>query len=306
MFRISDVVAHSARRLQPLYPAGEARSLAYQLLQHYLGMSRAQLYACGEQEIPRNLAGKIEAGVNDLLSHKPLQYITGEVEFCGLPFVVNASVLIPRPETEELVQLAVQTLQQQRTPWRALDLCTGSGCIAVSVAAQLPAAQVAACDVSEEALAVAQRNAQRHRTPVDFFPCDILHQHDALAARLAPASVHAILSNPPYVRRSEQALMQPNVLRYEPHPALFVDDRDPLVFYRAIAAIARRHLAPAGFVLVEINEALAGATAGVFRAAGFSDVQVKRDLCGKERFVQAGAGGCGKAPFREALYNALD
>jgi release factor glutamine methyltransferase len=261
--------------------------LAYQLLQHYSGLSRTQLYACPEQMLSHDLVAKIEAGVDALLAHKPLQYITGEAEFCGLSFAVNESVLIPRPETEELVQRALQALRghSAQAPLRVLDLCTGSGCIAVAVAAQWPALSVAACDVSAAALDVAQRNAQRHHTPVGFFTCDILQQQEILAAHLAPAPVHAILSNPPYVRRSEQALMQPNVLRYEPPLALFVDDGDPLVFYRAIAAIARRHLAPAGFVLVEINEALAAATAGVFRAAGFASVQAHRDLFGKDRFL---------------------
>ncbi|MDR3180341.1 MAG: peptide chain release factor N(5)-glutamine methyltransferase [Prevotellaceae bacterium] len=290
MPRISDLVIRSAQKLQPLYPAKEARVLAYQLLQHYSGLSRAQLYACSGQELSHNLVEKIEAGIDGLLASKPLQYIIGEAEFCGLPFMVNESVLIPRPETEELVQLAVQTLrtlQHKSEPVKALDLCTGSGCIAVSVAAQLPAVPVAACDVSREALEVAQINAQRHHTQIDFFSYDILQQQEVLAAHLAPASVQAILSNPPYVRRSEQALMQPNVLRYEPHLALFVDDDDPLVFYRAIASVARQYLAPAGFVLVEINEALAEATAEVFRAAGFFNIQIKKDLNDKNRFVMA-------------------
>jgi release factor glutamine methyltransferase len=261
----------------------------------------------------------MEAGVADLLASKPLSYITGEAEFCGRSFAVNASVLIPRPETEELVQWMAspqESRSRQSQPavgkntglclstancycklllpfeGAVLDLCTGSGCIAVSVSAQWPDVQVAACDVSEEALEVARANAQRHHTPIDFFACDILRQQDLLAARFAPASVQVILSNPPYVRRSEQVLMQPNVLRYEPHLALFVDDEDPLVFYRAIASIARRCLAPAGFVMVEINEALAGDTAGVFRAAGFTSIEVKQDLYGKDRFVRAGSLPC--------------
>jgi release factor glutamine methyltransferase len=273
--------------LQPLYPAREARVLLYQLLQHYSGLSRTQLYACSGQMLSRSLVEKLEAGVDALLAHKPVQYITGEAEFCGLSFTVNESVLIPRPETEELVQQAVQALRGRNTqePLRVLDMCTGSGCIAVAVAAQWPALSVAACDVSAEALSVAQHNAQRHHTPIDFFTCDILRGQDVLATHLAPASVQAILSNPPYVRRSEQSLMQPNVLCYEPPLALFVDDDNPLVFYRAIASIARQYLAPAGFVLVEINEALATATAGVFRAAGFAAVQVQQDLFGKDRFL---------------------
>jgi release factor glutamine methyltransferase len=168
---------------------------------------------------------------------------------------------------------------------KALDFCTGSGCIAVAVATQLPAVQVAACDVSCAALEVAQTNAQRHHTAIDFFACDILQPQDVLATRFTPASVHAILSNPPYVRQSEQAAMQPNVLRYEPHLALFVEDEDPMLFYRAIASIARQYLAPGGFVMVEINEALAGTTAEVFRTAGFADIQIKNDLYEKNRFV---------------------
>jgi release factor glutamine methyltransferase len=287
MSRISDIVMHSIQKLQPLYSDNEARVLTYQLLQRYSGLSRAQLYACPEQELSCELVGKMEAGVDGLLACKPLQYITGEAEFCGLSFMVNESVLIPRPETEELVQWAVQILKDKKPAGtlQALDLCTGSGCIAVAVAVQLPAVQVAACDVSNAALEVAQANAQRHHTAIDFFACDILQPQDVLATRFAPASAHAILSNPPYVRRSEQAAMQPNVLRYEPHLALFVEDENPMLFYRSIASIARQYLAPGGFVMVEINEALAGATAKVFRAAGFASLQVYQDLFGKDRFL---------------------
>jgi release factor glutamine methyltransferase len=285
---IAQLIAYSIHNLQTLYPANEARALSYNLLQHFSGLSHTQLHAFPDTELSQETTAQIHAAVNDLLRCKPLQYITGEAEFCGLTFAVNEAVLIPRPETEELVHWAIAELNHINAPHplQALDLCTGSGCMAVSVATLAHAVSVAACDVSENALAVARNNAKRHNVAVNFFTCDILHTPEKLSSSLLPASYHAILSNPPYVRHAEKALMQPNVLNYEPSLALFVDDADPLVFYRAIASIARQYLAPAGFVMVEINEALAGVTAAVFQTAGFLTVQVKQDLHGKDRFLK--------------------
>jgi release factor glutamine methyltransferase len=213
---------------------------------------------------------------------RPLQYVTGLTEFCGLTFEVSEQVLIPRPETEELVSWAVEKLAAFTAPV-VLDLCTGSGCIAVAVAKQCPTAKVLACDISFEALKVAQRNAVRNNVLVDFFHCDILNDSTFLN-RQSPI---IILSNPPYIRNAEKALMHQNVLNHEPHEALFVDDADPLIFYRAIAAIARQCVTD-GFVMVEINEALAVATMQVFYDAGFSSVTLRQDVNGKDRMIMGG------------------
>jgi release factor glutamine methyltransferase len=275
------------QQLQERYPADEARALCYRMLQHVSGMSYTQLLAFRDAPLADAAVAAVCAAVDDLLRHKPWQYITGEVQFCGLAFAVNEAVMIPRPETEELVDWALaelDDLQAAGEALAALDLCTGSGCIAVSIAVQAGNVAVVACDISDDALAVARGNAQRHAANVRFAVCDVLQQPPALPAE--PAAWHAILSNPPYVRRSEQRLMQPNVLQYEPHAALFVDDADPLAFYRAVADIAAHRLAPAGFVMVEINEALADVTAAVFQQAGFRSVQARKDVYGKDRFLK--------------------
>ena len=221
-----------------------------------------------------------------------MQYVTGKTEFCGLTFEVNEQVLIPRPETEELVRWAVEELRTFAAPV-VLDLGTGSGCIAVAVVKQCPTAKVFACDISHEALAVAQRNAAKNEVAVDFFQCDMLKDLKFKVQSLKFKTRNSepinkticILSNPPYVRNSEKALMHRNVLDHEPHSALFVADADPLVFYRAIAAIAQQCIVDDGFVMVEINEALIADTMQVFSAAGFNALTLRQDINGKNRML---------------------
>jgi release factor glutamine methyltransferase len=216
-----------------------------------------------------------------------LQYIIGKTEFCGLPLEVNEQVLIPRPETEELVRWAVEELQAYTAPV-VLDLCTGSGSIAIAVAKQCPTAKVLACDISTEALAVAQRNAAKNKVAIDFFHADIFNNSKFKIQNLkleTRNSKFIILSNPPYIRNSEKTMMHQNVLGHEPHDALFVSDDDPLIFYRAIAAIARQCIVADGFVMVEINEALAADTMQVFRDAGFTSMTLRQDINGKDRML---------------------
>jgi release factor glutamine methyltransferase len=290
--------------LLPLYTAGEAQALSYALLSHFAGLSRTQLYAAPGTELPDAVTSLIQAGVTALLDHKPLQYITGETLFCGFPITLTEAVLIPRPETEELVRWTVSQIRltlergtdddpttktativvlpsrsRERRP-RILDLCTGSGCIAVAIAGMLPSATVHACDNSPAALEIAQQNAVRNNVNVHYFPYDLLTASPAF-----DRYVDHIICNPPYVRHSEKTQMSPNVLRYEPPEALFVDDSDPLLFYRAIARFATHYLHAGGKIFIEINEALGRETKALFHASGFPDVEIRKDINGKERML---------------------
>ncbi len=293
---VSELFRLASERLCVLYPEEEIRSITRQLLQHHTGLSTAQIYADpGLSVVPYYSPSAHEPAspgsrfimhaLDQLADGRPLQYVLGETEFCGHLFEVNENVLIPRPETEELVLWALDSLQGMAAP-QVLDLCTGSGCIAVSVSAALPAARVAACDISAGALEVARRNALRNEAVVDFFECDILKEPFAMPAFGSQPGVDCMLSNPPYVRNSEKAFMHRNVLDYEPAQALFVEDADPLLFYRAIARIARTNLLPDGFVLLEINEALADETAQAFKKEGFGTIQCRKDMFGKDRMLK--------------------
>jgi release factor glutamine methyltransferase len=270
------------QELQPLYSQNEARVLSYELLQHFGKLSRAQLHAFPETVVLPEVVPKIQTAVAGLLAHKPLQYITGETMFCGFPIAVSGAVLIPRPETEELVRWVVNSEQQAADSHAVImDLCTGSGCIAIAVKKLLPLSTIYACDISQDALEVAKRNALNNHVSIDFFPCDIV------TTIPFDKKVTCIISNPPYVRQCEKALMNENVLRYEPHQALFVEDADPLLFYRAIVRFAQQRLQKNGSVFVEINEALGNETKALFAAAGFASVELRKDINGKDRIIKA-------------------
>jgi release factor glutamine methyltransferase len=276
---VAQIHRQSVRQLRLQYPEEAARALSYALLSHCSGRTRTQLHAFPETALPEATVARIQGGVAELLAHRPLQYITGVTSFCGLPMEVNGAVLIPRPETEELVQWVLNSHR-----WAAgdvlIDLCTGSGCVAVALAHAAPSAAVVACDISREALDVAQRNARRNGAGVRFL------EYDVLSGAAWPIDAEAIVCNPPYVRQSEKASMEPNVLLYEPHAALFVDDSDPLVFYRALARFAQQHLKANGLLFMEINEALGRETAAVFTRAGFASTELRRDLNGKDRMLK--------------------
>lgn len=277
MFSVAQLHEQSQRQLQPLYSKEEARALSYAVLQHFGKLSRTQLYAFPETELSPGVVQQVQTAIAGLLAHRPLQYVTGETLFCGFPMEVSGAVLIPRPETEELVAWAAGSAGKQAV---VLDLCTGSGCIAIALKKIIPSAEVYACDCSPEALEVAQRNAAKNDAAIHFFHCDVL------SAMPFDKKADCIISNPPYVRHSEKAAMSKNVLLYEPPQALFVADNDPLVFYRAIARLARQHLQDNGTVFVEINEALGNETKVLFETAGFAAVELRKDLNGKDRMIR--------------------
>ena len=273
-------------RLAGVYPPGEARAVARVLLEDAFGITLADVYAGKVREFSPHELERLHSMADRLEKGEPVQYVAGTAQFGSLTFEVSPGVLIPRPETLELVEWAAGDFSTRtgkgNRHMRMLDIGTGSGCIAVTMAVRLAGAQVTAVDISEKALGVARRNAARNGVQVEFAVCDILSPGADIAGNF-----DVIMSNPPYVCRSERAGMHRNVLDYEPHEALFVDDTDPLVFYRAIARFAATHLAPGGAVYVEINRRFGRETADVFSAAGFASVELRKDSAGNPRMIKA-------------------
>ncbi len=260
-------VRYTAEKLQAVYEADEAEGLAWWVVEECLGCTRTELLLSrDERDLP-----SIDSILERLLRHEPVQYIFGRTTWRGLSLRVTTATLIPRPETAELVDQAL-TLYPADRPIRVLDACTGSGCIAIALKRERPQWQVDALDVSAEALTIAQANAEANQIAVRFF------RHDLLSDAPLPA-YDLIVSNPPYVRLSEQAEMTPQVLDYEPHAALFVPDNDALIFYRALAGLH------AAALCVEINEAFGREVCEVFRQAGYADIQLVHDSYGKARIV---------------------
>ena len=263
------------------YEAQEAKEIVFWLMDFYLGLRKIDILSDKSFDKAIDWAKIIDR----LNTHEPIQYILGETEFYGRRFLVNDSVLIPRPETEELVKYVVdKTLRTQNSkPRTLLDIGTGSGCIAISLAKELPNFRVSAYDISEKALETAKKNAELNKADVTFEKVDILNP--SFNIHHSPFTI--IVSNPPYVTKQEIDRMQKNVLNFEPHLALFVEDSEPLVFYEAIANFAFNNLTDNGLVAVEINETLGEETANVFKRKGFSEVEIIKDIHQKDRFVSA-------------------
>lgn len=273
----SEITAFIAEAVRGLYPEREARRIALTAAAALSGESEAKFLADPNQRV--NIDG-VERCAAQLAAGCPVQYVTGRTEFCDMTFHVDGSVLIPRPETEELVLWAEQCAAGFQRP-RILDVCTGSGCIAIVLAAHLPQAEVTALDISHTALETARRNAAMNGVSIRFIEDDALNGMPSLAGE----TFDIIVSNPPYIPHSEIESMHVNVTRYEPHEALFVDDADPLVFYRAIARAARTMLSEGGSLLFEVHEAWAERTAEMLRREGFGQTEVRNDLFGKPRMT---------------------
>lgn len=273
----SEITAFIAEAVRGLYPEREARRIALTAAAALSGESEAKFLADPNQRV--NIDG-VEHCAAQLAAGCPVQYVTGKTEFCDMTFHVDGSVLIPRPETEELVLWAEQCAAGFQRP-RILDVCTGSGCIAIVLAAHLPQAEVTALDISHAALETARRNASMNGVRIRFIEDDALNGMPSLAGE----TFDIIVSNPPYIPHSEIESMHVNVTRYEPHEALFVDDADPLVFYRAIARAARTMLSEGGSLLFEVHEAWAERTAEMLRREGFGQTEVRNDLFGKPRMT---------------------
>ncbi|MDC1325597.1 peptide chain release factor N(5)-glutamine methyltransferase [Ulvibacter sp.] len=263
------------------YPSEEIQSFFSILSEKHLGMTRLELTLNSEMILSEAISEKYRTALKRLQTHEPIQYILGETEFYGLQFKVNRHTLIPRPETEELVDwICSEAKTQTPAPCAILDIGTGSGCIAVSLSKNIAGSSVSAIDVSEDALEVAESNASLNNVAIDFFKCDILKEEEL------PGQYDIIVSNPPYVRSIEKQSMQPNVLNFEPASALFVSDNNPLVFYKKIAGLAKTHLKTNGMLYFEINEYFSEDMVAMLNEFNFKDISVKTDFFGKDRMIK--------------------
>lgn len=267
--------------LYNLYDNREAANIADWVIEHVTGMRKIDRIMHKQSPFPPDQLNKIQQYTQELLNHKPVQYVLHEAWFYGMALYVDENVLIPRPETEELVEWVLAEVGSKNN-LSILDIGTGSGCIPIALKKKLPQAEIYACDVSEQALAVATKNATTQQKPVQFLQADFLHT----ATWPTLPTVDVIVSNPPYIPHHNQSTMLQNVLAYEPHLALFVPNEDPLVFYEAIARFAKEKLRPGGSIFVEIHEDLGEHTKALFESNGFVAV-VKKDLQGKDRMVKA-------------------
>lgn len=281
--RIFTLYKHYSGALERLYDEREAQALARQVFEEILHVSPSRLLAEPERLLTESEILEVHFAFKDLLKGKPIQYVTGKAYFRGLELKVQPRVLIPRPETEELVEWIINDpLVNQGS--RILDIGTGSGCIALSLALELKNPVVFALDISDAALTVAKANATKYNADITLFQTDIL---DPQSWPYLPRNLDIVVSNPPYVRQSERTQMHINVTAFEPEEALFVPDNDSLRFYEVIAKAVHNCLNPNGRLYLEINEALGQETIQLLIASGFSDVEIRKDFRGKDRFVRA-------------------
>jgi release factor glutamine methyltransferase len=268
--------------LDPLFPKEEVDSFFYLVIDHYLGLERFVLAMQPKLMVPKGEEEPLFYALSQLKLERPIQYILGKAHFCELVFHVNENVLIPRPETEELVYWILREVQKRssRDGLRILDIGTGSGCIAISLAKNLPNANVYALDVSKEALQVAGRNARDNGVDIVFLETDIL------SAEALKDEFDIIVSNPPYVREMEKVEMKNNVIGHEPGLALFVPDRDPLVFYKKITHLALGHLRKNGMLFFEINQYLGNEMEQLLEANNFSEIELGKDMFGNDRMLK--------------------
>lgn len=277
---ISDFKNQFFSTLSGEYSKEEAGAIFHILTSEFLGLSRLNIALEPQRQLSEKEMQQLGLAIEKLQRHEPVQYITGNTEFFGLTFKVDCNVLIPRPETEELVQWILNDLQEKgRKELKILDVGTGSGCIAVSLAKKLPQAKVTAIDISKEALLVAGENAKLNDVKVDFMKRDILQVADL------EEEYDLIVSNPPYVRDLEKEDMQKNVLDFEPATALYVRDGDPLIFYKKITELAARALTPDGLLYFEINQYLGRQTEKLLKEKDFRTT-LKKDIFGVDRMVK--------------------
>ena len=263
-----------------MYDSSELLALVRTICCDMLGIGTTAYYLKEEVVLSNEQEARLCRIIKRLQQGEPLQYIEGKAPFYGMEIAVNSSVLIPRPETAELVEWIVREHATQQP--RILDLGTGSGCIAIALSRQLPHASISACDISAEALTVAKGNARTNKAPISFFTHDMLDLSTPL-----PYSYDILVSNPPYIRQSEAADMSIQVTEWEPHTALFVPDDDALRFYRAIAELGRTEaLRPGGYIYVEINQALGKETVDIFESYGYQDVELRKDIYENERMIR--------------------
>lgn len=268
------------KELSDLYPQEEIDSFFYLCIEHYLGLERFVLALQPGLTVYREEEEQLFNAIDRLKKEEPIQYILGETQFAGLRFKVNSSVLIPRPETEELVQWIMDDYNTNKDELNILDIGTGSGCIAVSLASQLGSSHVYGIDISEDALLTARENAEINGVEVCF------RQMDICKRELWDINFDIIVSNPPYVRHTEKHKMKTNVVGFEPEVALFVTDEDPLIYYRHISRLAKANLKSDGSLYLELNQYLSNETVRLFEEQNFSEIELKKDMFGNDRMLR--------------------
>ena len=286
--KIKDVIRFFREELHGLYDEAEIETFIAFCFEDFINVKRFEISLKANDTISESELLKFNFAVKELKKHKPIQHILGKADFYGLKFIVSKNVLIPRPETEELVQLVIKENQYNSildTSYSILDIGTGSGCIAIALKKNIPDAGIYAIDVSEEALMIAEQNAELNNVNINFIKQDILSS--VLANELFKKTLDLIVSNPPYIRELERKQMSANVLNYEPHLALFVPDDNPLIFYKGIANFAIKHLKPQGKLYLEINEYFGEETKELLEKKGFKDVVLIKDINGKNRILRA-------------------
>ena len=293
--KIRELKTYFVNSISEIYPSEEVQSFFNLLSEKHLGLSRIEIALHSNQFISEAIVLKFKKAIQRLKNFEPIQYIIGETEFFGLPFKVDENVLIPRPETEELVAWVNSEFRTQNSEFRILDIGTGSGCIAISLASELPNAKVSALDISKGALGIAKQNAKLNKVNIDFIEADILDSEkwnllpcQARHDKFVPIAIgiNCIVSNPPYVRELEKELMESNVVKHEPATALFVKDEDPLLFYRKIAQFGKQYLKSRGLLFFEINEYLGESMLELLKEEGYSEIEIKKDIFNKYRMIK--------------------
>jgi len=285
MITIKDVFEDYRLQINGVYDINETEAITMLVITEVTGMSRASVKAFPERELNAEQTEQVKNILTELKTGKPVQYILGVTEFYGLPFKVNSNVLIPRPETEELVEWVIsgERLKAKGGRFSLLDIGTGSGCIAISLKKHLYDANASAIDISEGALQTAKENAVLNEVEVNFIKADILNIKPADES----AQYNIIVSNPPYVTLDDKKQMHSNVTDFEPHTALFVPEHDPLIFYRAIADFALNNLIADGLLYFEINENLGKETVELLADKGFKNIALRKDMSGRDRMIKA-------------------
>jgi len=272
-------IAFVKKELEGIYSKEEIESFIFLIFEKLKGYSRTQFLLAKDEKLSKEELSEIEKIVARLKNHEPIQYILGTTEFYGLPFYTVPEVLIPRPETEELVQWIIQENKSSKPS--ILDIGTGTGCIAISLQKNIPQSTVLACDISPVCLETAKRNSELNSAEVSVIPYDILNN----VPDFSFPELDIIVSNPPYIRETEKTFMEKNVLDHEPELALFVPDEQPLIFYQRIADFSKIHLKNKGRLYFEINEAFGSECFTMLQQKGFSEVILKKDIHGKDRMI---------------------
>jgi release factor glutamine methyltransferase len=276
---IKEIHTKYLQTLKQIYSEGEASKMTEMIFEHTAQINKQHIILKGEEELDETIEKQLQEALEKLLQHYPVQYIIGETWFYNLKFIVNKTVLIPRPETEELVLEAIQFLKNNGSK-KVIDIGTGSGCIPISIKKNIETANIISLDISEAALDIAKKNAILNNVHIDFRQIDFLNEdgYEELG------EYDLIISNPPYIPEQEELIMDKNVTLHEPHIALFVPQQQPLLFYQKILSFAEKHLAANGKIMLEIHEDLANETAALFTAKNYS-VEIKKDMQGKNRML---------------------